>query len=65
MNGFLLDTNVLSEFNRRAAPDANVDLWLSSANTNSLSISVITLAEIRFGIERMPNVKGRAALNDG
>ena len=28
MSGFLLDTNVLSEFNRRGEPDHRVKEWL-------------------------------------
>jgi hypothetical protein len=34
MSGFLLDTNVLSEFNRRGEPDYNVKQWLVAADTN-------------------------------
>jgi predicted nucleic acid-binding protein len=31
MSGFLLDTNVLSEFNRRGEPDRLVKQWLEAA----------------------------------
>jgi len=31
MSGFLLDTNVLSEFNRRGEPDPLVKQWLEAA----------------------------------
>lgn len=37
MSGFLLDTNVLSEFNRRGRPDPHVKHWLEAADANSLT----------------------------
>lgn len=49
MSGFLLDTNVLSEFNRRGAPDERVKRWLEAADTESLYASVLTFGEIRLG----------------
>jgi predicted nucleic acid-binding protein len=64
MNGLLLDTNILSEFNRSKPPHPNVEAWLSSVDTNHLYVSVIVLAEIRFGIERMPAGKRRTQLED-
>ena len=51
MSGFLLDTNVLSEFNRRGEPDQRVKHWLVGTALESLYVSVIALAEIRLGIE--------------
>lgn len=51
MRGFLVDTNVLSEFSRRGEPDQRVKGWLKSAASGSLYVSVLTLAEIRRGIE--------------
>jgi len=33
MSRFLLDTNVLSEFNRRGEPDPLVKQWLETADT--------------------------------
>lgn len=62
MNGHLLDTNVLSEFNRRQAPDSNVSAWISQTDSNSLYVNVLSLAEIRFGIERMTPGKRRSEL---
>lgn len=50
MNGFLLDTNVLSEFNRRGEPDQRVRQWLAATPLESLYVSVITVAEIQLGI---------------
>ncbi len=48
---FLVDTNVLSEFNQSQPPNFDVKSWLSSTPFSSIYVSVITLAEIRFGIE--------------
>ena len=62
MTGFLLDTNVLSEFARTGQPDRHVDLWLKTTAEESLFASVLTLAEIRRGIELLPPGKRRAQL---
>jgi predicted nucleic acid-binding protein len=62
MSGFLLDTNVLSEFNRRGEPDQRVRHWLEAADTESLYASVLTFGEIRFGIELLPPSKRRDQL---
>ncbi len=62
MSGFLLDTNVLSEFNRRGEPDQRVKLWLEAADTESLYACVLTFGEIRLGIELLPPSKRRTQL---
>ena len=55
MNGFLLDTNVLSEFARPDnTPDQRVKHWLEAADPDSLYASVLTFGEIRRGIEKLP-----------
>ena len=64
MSGFLLDTNVLSEFNRRGDPNPLVKQWLEAADTGSLYASVLTLAEIRFGVELLPPSKRRMQLEE-
>ena len=64
MMGFLLDTNVLSEFNRRGAPDPQVKNWLEAADPGSLYVSVLALAEIRFGIELLPPSRRRNQLEE-
>jgi toxin FitB len=62
MKGFLVDTNVLSEFSRRGAPDPQVKKWLMAATPASLYVSVLTLAEIRRGIELLTASKRRNQL---
>jgi len=48
----LLDTNVLSEVVRPRADEA-VMRWLSKTPAESLFVSVLTLGEIRKGVERL------------
>ena len=62
MTGFLVDTNVLSEFARTGEPDQHVNRWLKNTVEESLFASVLTLAEIRRGIELLPPGKRRTQL---
>ncbi len=64
MSGFLIDTNVLSEYNRRGGPDAGVKRWLETTYRQSQPVSVITLAEIQKGIELLAEGKRRAQLEE-
>ena len=48
---FLLDTNVVSEL-AKARPNSKVIAWLGSVPSTDLFLSVITLGEIRKGIEK-------------
>ena len=63
MTGWLLDTNVLSEL-RRPKPDAKVVQFISGQPLDLLYISVVTFAEIRFGIELVKEVSRRMELNE-
>lgn len=63
MTGWLLDTNVLSEL-RRPKPDAKVVQFVSSQPLDLLYVSVVTFAEIRFGIELVEDVARRMELNE-
>lgn len=63
MTGWLLDTNVLSEL-RRPRPDRNVVAFISAQPLARLHVSTVSLAEIRFGIERLDDRTKRAALRD-
>ena len=63
MSGFLLDTNVLSEFSRSAIPpNPNVQRWMESAQPDLLFTSVLNVGEIRKGIELLSPGKKRRDL---
>ncbi len=62
MNGFLIDTNVLSEYNRPGGPNAGVKQWLETTARELQYVSVITLAEIQKGIELLDERKRRTQL---
>jgi hypothetical protein len=51
----LIDTNVLSEL-RRKKPDPKVVRWLNARPSTQLYVSVLTLGEIRKGIELLGSV---------
>jgi len=52
MKGWLLDTNIISEL-RKPNCNVNVKVWSESQPPQSFYLSTVTLAEIRFGIERV------------
>ena len=63
MTGWLLDTNILSEL-RRPKPNPKVVAFVASKPLDLLYVSIVTFAEIRFGIERVADATQRAELND-
>ena len=63
MNGWLLDTNILSEL-RRPKPERKVLAFIAAQPLDLLHVSSVTLAEIRFGIESVTDASRRAELND-
>ena len=50
---FLLDTNAVSEW-VKPRPNPGLIRWMESADEDRLFLSVITLAELDYGVERMP-----------
>ena len=52
MNGYLLDTNVVSEWTK-PRPNAGVVRWLADTDEDTLFLSVITLGEVGKGVERL------------
>ncbi len=58
----LLDTNVVSEW-VKPRPDSGVMTWLAEADEDRVFISVVTLAELRHGIERLPQGARRDRLD--
>jgi predicted nucleic acid-binding protein len=63
VNGWLLDTNVISEL-RRPRPSARVRSFVAGQRLEDLFVSTVTFAEIRFGIEAVGDPIRRAELND-
>jgi len=53
MNGWLLDTNVISEV-AGAKPDRRVERWIASQPEHKLFLSILTLAEYQKGIQNLP-----------
>jgi len=59
----LLDTNVISE-PWKPAPDIAVLAWLDAQAIETLFISAISIAELRFGVASMPSGKRQTILHD-
>ena len=60
---YLVDTHVLSEL-RRKQPDPKVVAWMQARPRPSMFLSVLTLGEIRKGIERIEEASRKQALLD-
>jgi predicted nucleic acid-binding protein len=60
---FLLDTNVVSEW-AKPRPAPGLVAWLADADEDRLFISVITIAELRHGIERLATGRRRERLGE-
>jgi toxin FitB len=52
MSGWLLDTNIISELRKSNCHPA-VNQWADDQPPQTFYLSTVTLAEIRFGIERL------------
>jgi toxin FitB len=61
LRGWLLDTNIVSEL-RKPRPDAKVQAFVAAQPADLLHLSVITFAEIRYGIERLTDAVRRQDL---
>jgi toxin FitB len=59
---FLLDTNVVSEW-LKPQPNQGVIDWLAQANEDQVFLSVVTITEMRYGVERMAAGKRRKRLD--
>ncbi len=60
MTSYLLDTNVVSELRRRR-PDEAVLGWFDRATASELYLSVLTIGELRQGIESLRRRDPRGA----
>jgi toxin FitB len=58
----VLDTNVVSEL-MRATPETAVIRWLKQRSGDSLYTTTVTVAEIRYGIARLPEGRRRESLH--
>lgn len=58
---YLLDTNVISELVAKQ-PNPNVIRWIDGLEPNSVYLSVITIGELRKGIEKLPESRRKDAL---
>jgi predicted nucleic acid-binding protein len=60
---YLLDTNIISEL-RRKKPNKGVLNWFEKKPASTLFLSVLTLGELRKGIESLTDKTKRVALID-
>lgn len=60
---YLVDTNIISELRRRDA-NPGVVQWFAQRPATTLYLSVLTLGEIRKGIESLADTPKRMALRD-
>lgn len=60
---YLLDTNVISELVAKQPASKVID-WLDNTDDSLIYLSVITIGEIKKGIERLPDSKHRTKLGD-
>jgi predicted nucleic acid-binding protein len=59
----LVDTNVISEPLRKA-PEVHVVEWIDAQPLETLFLSAITVAELRFGVASLPAGKRRNGLHE-
>lgn len=60
----LLDTNVVSGL-MRSEPDAALARWMSAIDRERFAVSAVSVAEIAFGLGRLPEGRRKNALMAG
>lgn len=60
----ILDTNVISE-TQKPEPNPSVMAWLDSLDLSSTYLTAITVAELFYGVDQLPEGKRKSALSDG
>jgi predicted nucleic acid-binding protein len=60
---FLLDTNVISE-PMKQQPNKGALAWLAGVNEDTVFLSVVTITELRYGIERLAAGRRRRRLDE-
>jgi predicted nucleic acid-binding protein len=61
LRGWLVDTNVVSEL-RRARPAQRVRAFVAGQSGDTVYVSEVTFAEVRYGIEQVSDASRRADL---
>jgi tRNA(fMet)-specific endonuclease VapC len=59
---YLLDTNIISELISKQ-PNKKVVEWIDRLDPNTIYLSVITIGELRKGIEKLPQKCRHDTLN--
>lgn len=59
----VLDTNVISEL-AKVLPDANVLTWADGLAANEVVTTAVTVAELRYGVARLPDGRRKTQLHD-
>lgn len=59
---YLIDTCIFSELIKKK-PDPSVIRWVSERDESLFSVSVLTLGEIKKGIEKLPDIQRQKKLN--
>jgi len=59
----ILDTNVISELTR-PVPDSDVIAWLDSQPAEETAVTAITVAELCYGVRRLPDGRRKAELSE-
>lgn len=59
----LLDTNFVSEL-MRPVPDPKAQIWVRGLGSTTVATSAITIAEVVFGLARLPDGKRRSDLQE-
>jgi len=60
---FLLDTSIVSEW-VKPRPNPGVIAWLAEVDEDRVYLSVVTLAELRYGVERMAEGRRRKRIEE-
>lgn len=58
---YLLDTNIVSELIKKQ-PDPNVVQWIDEQDATRMYLTVITIGEIRKGVEKLPPSSRKAKI---
>ena len=61
-HGWLIDTNVVSEMRKGAQANSNVRAWAEVVPPDTCFLSIVSIAEIRIGIERVADPEFRRLL---